>query len=280
MSKPLVSVIVLTYNHSAFLSDAIESICTQKTSFDFEILVGDDASTDSTQQILKTFETKYSNLLNITYRTQNIGVVPNFVDTLKKAKGKYIAFCEGDDYWIDENKLQKQVDFLQANNNFAICFHTAKIFDQNKQLLLEDNITNSQKSEYSLMDLMKGNFLHTPTVMLRNDFVLKANFTELPIGDWPLYITMLKDRKIKKMEDAMAVYRVHQNSVWSSKSQIHRLQKTIQTINYLLKNTSLDQSHRKVLIKTMKKFKRKVFKIKYPLKKTLKYFFKRYLMSS
>ncbi|WP_452600867.1 glycosyltransferase [Pontimicrobium sp. MEBiC06410] len=270
MSKPLVSIAVLTYNHQKFIAQAIDSFLAQETTFDFEIVIGDDASTDNTQEILKRYQEEYPNKFNIAYHKNNIGMVPNFVNVIKSCKGKYIAFCEGDDYMLDEKKLQTQVDFLEANNDYAICFHEAKIYDETEGKLIDDNITNTEKDDYSLDDFSKGNFMHTPTVMIRNDFTLPEKFNTLPIGDWPLYVTILKERKIKKLKKVMSVYRVHEKSSWSSKSEIFRWETSITVINYILDNIPLSDFQKEGLKRTKRKFKKKIFNSKYSIYKRLK----------
>ena len=263
MSFKLVSIAVLTYNHEKFIAQAVESFLSQKTKFDFEIVIGDDASTDNTQGILKEFQEKHPDKFNIVYHKNNIGMLPNFIDVINRCKGKYIAFCEGDDYWVNSDKLQIQTDFLESNDDYAICFHEAEIFDQSLNILKPDDITNSTKQDYDLDDLVKDNFMHTPTVMLRNDFSLPKDFNTLPIGDWPLYIFMLKSRKIRKLNKVMSVYRVHSNNSWSSKSFKYRLKKSINTINYILERADLETKQKEHLRTTLKSFKRKLFRSRY-----------------
>ena len=274
MIKPLVSIAVLTYNHEQFIAQAIDSFLAQETTFDFEIVIGDDASTDNTQKILKAFQEKNPNKFNITYHKKNIGMVPNFVNVINSCKGKYIAFCEGDDFMLDTKKLEIQASFLETNSDYAICFHEAKIYDQTKLELIDDNITSAAKEDYNLDDFSKGNFMHTPTVMIRNDFTLPEAFSTLPIGDWPLYVSVLKDRKIKKLNKVMSVYRVHEKSSWSSKSEVFRWKTSVTVINYILDNIALSDSQQKGLKRTKRKFKKKIFDSKYSLFLYLKKKFK------
>jgi len=236
MSQPTVSIAVLTYNHQSFLTQALDSFLMQKTDFEVEIVIGDDASTDSTAQILKNYKAKFPDQFRVTLHKENIGMLPNFISTLEACNGKYLAFCEGDDYWTDPLKLQKQVNFLEANPDYAICCHNVMIYDQPTKTLQEDEITNQTKHDFNRLDLVKGNFMHTPSVMLKNDFKLTNWFNQLPIGDWPLYLTQIKDRKIKKLDDKMAVYRVHKQSAWSSKNTLFKLQRTINTIQLIKSN--------------------------------------------
>lgn len=136
----LVSIICTTYNHEKYISYAIDGFLMQKTNFKYEILVNDDASTDNTAKILKEYQKKYPDLLKVIYQKENQyskGIIVTNI-LLEKAKGKYIAFCEGDDYWIDENKLQKQVDFLEKNKNYSAVVHNTLVVNEfNKEFIGE-----------------------------------------------------------------------------------------------------------------------------------------------
>ena len=261
MKSPMVSIVVLTYNHENYIHQAIESILKQQTTFDFEIVIGDDASTDDTVHILKKLELENPEVLKITFHSTNIGMIPNFVDTINNCRGKYIAFCEGDDYWTDSEKLQIQIDFLENNHQYGICFHDANIYDESSKTLEPDSIANSEKEEYDLHDLAKGNFMHTPTVVIKNDFSLPETFTTLPIGDWPLYMLMLNNRKIKRFNRVMAVYRIHDKSSWSSKSIAFRYEKTLFTIKFLLTSMELDNIQKSTLEGAAKHYTKKLYKL-------------------
>lgn len=270
MNTPLVSIAVLTYNHERFIIQALESFLRQQTTFDFEIVIGDDASTDGTKNILKKFENEYPEKFCVTIQDSNIGMIPNFINTIQRCRGKYIAFCEGDDFWIESDKLQVQVDFLESNPNYGICFHDAQIYDDTLQMLKPDDITKSDKTDYDLDDLVIENFMHTPTVVLRNDFKLPEDFVTLPIGDWPLYLLMLNQRKIKKIKRVMAVYRVHNQSAWSSKSMIYRLDKTIFTLKYILKRVDLTPSQRTSLEHSLKQYTKSFIRLNSSLLERIK----------
>lgn len=252
---PLVSIAVLSYNHEKFIEQAIASFLMQNTTFDFEIVIGDDASKDRTPQLLGSYQERHPDIFKIRYHDSNIGMIRNFIETLNNCRGKYIAFCEGDDYWIDPNKLQTQVDYLERHTAVGICFHDAKIFDENSQTHIPDAITNTTKTTFDLSDLVKGNFMHTPTVMLRNNFELPAWFNAMPIGDWPLYLFQIKDQKIHKLSGAMAAYRVHSASAWSSKTEIYKLSRTIKVMELILKHIPLSEAQKKIISGQMQRHK-------------------------
>lgn len=275
MNNPLVSIAVLTYNHEKFIQQAIDSFLTQKTNFDFEIIIGDDASLDHTQDILSKYQKEHPSKFKITYHSENIGMIPNFIQTIENCSGKYIAFCEGDDYWLDETKLQKQVDFLEKNEEFSICFHEAKIFDEESQVLKDDFITINDKSIYDISDLVKGNFMHTPSVMIRNNFTLPKWFYDLPIGDWPLYLFQVKDKKIKKLDNAMAAYRIHNQSAWSSKKSLYKISRTITVMDIISKHIPLSNQDKSILENQMNIYIKDKNRLEKSFYRRLKNFFRK-----
>ncbi len=128
----LVSVICITYNHENFIAQALDSILSQETNFEFEVLVGNDTSSDRTGEIINEFVKKHKNIVFLN-REINLGANKNFIELAKLVKGKYVAICEGDDYWTDTGKLQAQVDFMENNPEYTICFHPVKIiYEDNK----------------------------------------------------------------------------------------------------------------------------------------------------
>lgn len=122
MNDIKVSVVMITYNHEKFIKEALESVFSQKTNFQYEIIISNDCSTDNTDEVIKKIidKNENGNLINYTNHKNNKGMIPNFLWSIQQAKGKYIALCEGDDYWTDPYKLQKQVDFLEANPDYSI----------------------------------------------------------------------------------------------------------------------------------------------------------------
>ncbi|MDF1549683.1 MAG: glycosyltransferase, partial [Bacteroidales bacterium] len=125
------SVCMITYNHEKYIGQAIEGVLMQKTNFDIELLIGEDFSNDNTRNICMGYKNKYPDKIKLLLREKNIGMMRNFIQTLNTCKGKYIALCDGDDYWTDPLKLQKQVDFLEANPEYALCYHRVNILTHN-----------------------------------------------------------------------------------------------------------------------------------------------------
>ena len=232
-NKPLLSVCLITYNHEKFIEQAIESVLMQKINFNWEFIIADDYSTDNTRAIIKKYADKYPNLIKLILQEKNVGAARNWLDLIYSPIGKYTAFFEGDDYWTDPYKLQKQVDFLEANDDYVICFH--KVMIRNGEELVEDFITHVPKGKdsFTIMDLAKGNFIHTPSVVFRNNLIkLPEWFLESPIGDYPLYMLLSFHGKIKLLEDTMAVYR-YNVGVWSGMDRMPMLLKWFKMLNLL-----------------------------------------------
>ncbi len=222
MKEPLVTIACISYNHSQYIRDAIEGFLMQKTNFPVEIRIFDDASTDGTQEIIKEYAKNHANIITF-LMTENQWSKGKYglIDWIfPSAKGKYIALCEGDDYWIDPYKLQKQVDFLEENSDYVICFHKVLILKNKK--FKKDYITKVPDETTTLEDLIRfGNFIHTPSVLFRNDLIDKFShyFRNCIIGDYPLYVLLTRYGKIKYINEVMAVYRIHDGGYWSNRNK-------------------------------------------------------------
>ncbi|MCD4681358.1 MAG: glycosyltransferase, partial [Bacteroidales bacterium] len=222
-NKPLVSVIVVTYQHVNFIKDCIDGILMQKTDFPFEILLGEDASTDGTREVCITYAEKYPDKIRLFlhHRENNMKIngMPtgrfNLMYNLLAARGKYIALCEGDDYWKDPLKLQKQVDFLESNCGYSMCFHEAMTIWANGDSEKFNKI--NKDTVFEITDLTQKNFISTASCVFRRNFNdLPEWYKELNAGDWGLHFYNATFGKIYYMSDCMSVYRQHSKSIWSS----------------------------------------------------------------
>ena len=211
MTNITVSVFMLTYNQEQFIAQTIESIVMQKTNFKYQLVIGEDCSTDATYSICKSFEEQYPDKIKLLpSQSKNIGLINNYVRTIKECNGKYIAICDGDDYWIDENKLQKQVDFLEANLDYSIVYTGFnKLYPDGT---LKKAVLSFTNQESSFTDLIYNNYIPSVTVLFRNnkDFSkLPTWITNFPFGDWPTYLWLIKDEgKIYFLDEVTAVYRM------------------------------------------------------------------------
>jgi len=246
-----VSVSIVTFNHEKFIAQAIDSVLMQKTDFDYEIIIGEDESEDNTRTIVKDYKSRYQDKIRLFLNNRKkliyINGRPtgrlNLINNLRHAQGEYVALLEGDDYWTDPYKLQKQVDFLDSNPDFSICFHNAYRLNEldECQLMLGSYLcTENQKTVSNLEDIMTNNFIPTLTVMYRNK--LFDDFPEwylhVPFGDWPLHILNAQFGKIGYLNETMAVYRMHPGgataSIFGNKEKyIKHISEIIQTYEIL-----------------------------------------------
>jgi glycosyltransferase involved in cell wall biosynthesis len=230
------SVLMITYNHERFIAQALESVLAQKVNFDYEIVVGEDCSIDSTRHILSNFQRQYPTRIVLLSRDHNLGVTRNLQDTLAACHGQYVAFLEGDDYWIHNDKLQRQADFLDAHPECAICCHRAQYLDEMNHT--DAGIFPSLSAGvYTIDDLLKRNFVMTCTAMLRRDWIgsLPSWFCEMRLGDWPLFALVARHGNIWLLDEIAAVYRVHAGGVWTSRSQASQFRETIRMLRALSK---------------------------------------------
>ena len=209
-----VSVITITYNQELYVRETLESICKQNTNFKFEVIVADDCSTDKTPMIIKEYADKYPDIIKPIFRKINLGAWKNFRDALKKLKGKYIALCEGDDYWNDPKKLQLQVDFLEKHPDCSLCFHPVKVFFQNGEETESIFPIGADKMKFNLEELLKNNFIQTNSVMYRNQRSYDNLANDVMPGDWYLHLYHAQFGKIGFIHKTMSTYRRHGGGIW------------------------------------------------------------------
>lgn len=211
------SICCITYNHEKFIKETLDGFLKQKTDFIFEVLIIDDGSTDKNSEIIKAYESAYPDIIKATYNPYNIGAEKSFVNILSQVRSKYVALCDGDDYWIDEHKLQKQVDFLENNKDYSICFHPVLVTgDENHG---SDYIFPKDKdnSKFNLENLVEANFIQTNSVVYKWSFDknIKQFFPDdiLP-GDWYLHLLHANTGKIGFLNEVMSIYRKHNAGIW------------------------------------------------------------------
>jgi len=218
------SVMIITYNHERFIAQAVESVLAQKVAFDYNIVIGEDSSTDDTRSIVSDFHRRYPNRIVPLFRNRNLGAMRNLRDTLAACTGEYVALLEGDDYWTNDHKLQKQVDFLDAHPESAMCCHRVRFLDETGRT--DDNIFPSVPAgSYTIQDLLTENFVMTCSTVLRRSLIglLPRWFVRLKLGDWPLFALVARHGNIELMDETMARYRVHAGGIWTSLSRLTRM---------------------------------------------------------
>jgi len=213
-----VSVWITTYNHENYIAQAIESVLSQKTDFSFEIIIAEDYSTDDTRSIVKSYHTKYPEKIKLYLSKKNTGCNPIFYATYHLCTGKYVAWLDGDDFWTDQFKLQKQVDILEKHPQLMFCFHQVTLLDEidyNLRLSADPNINpdNTWDMHHFIHDI---NPINTPSFVCRNiNAQLPPWFFKLPLPDIGFYFLLLKYGKGYYLEDNMAIYRIHNSGAWS-----------------------------------------------------------------
>ena len=233
-----VSICTLTFNHGQYIAQALEGFLEQKTNFAFEIIINDDASTDNTVQIIRDYQQnkKGGERIRLYTNDNNIGMMRNSLNALKRCSGDYVALCEGDDYWNNPNKLQAQSDFLEANTDYSICFHPALELKETGECTLSNPEFGGTNKTFTIEDLALGNFIHTPTVMFRNGLLKEypSWYLNCSVGDYPLYMLLARHGKIMFSPEAMSIYRVHNSSVWSSLGDVQKREKWIGVLQALI----------------------------------------------
>lgn len=203
---PLLSVALITYNQEQFIRECIEGMVMQTTDFPFEIVISDDCSTDITRDICIEYQQKYPNLIRLDFPDKNLGMMGNWIHTINSCRGKYIAICEGDDYWTDAQKLQKQVGFMEANPDYTMCAHAAYTlmcgqFDESKL----------DKSTLTLEDIIMQDWgIMTASILFRKaSLEIPEWYKYIKNGDYGLQLLLALKGNIGYLQDNMCVYRQH-----------------------------------------------------------------------
>ncbi|MFA0037468.1 glycosyltransferase family 2 protein [Vibrio chagasii] len=283
VTNPLVSVLVVAYNHENYIVECLESILAQKTNFPFEILLGEDDSNDRTREICIEYANKYPSIIRlflhdrrntITFNGRATGRF-NWVYSLNQANGCFLALCDGDDYWTSPYKLQQQVDTLQASPTFSGCAHNTLVFNESSSKFAEQPIVGAvEKTIFTIDDFVRGEiYFHTSSMLYRLSRIKKCvfDFYSESFGDWFLCTKVSELGPIKYLDNTMSVYRIHESGVWSELDEFEKLSKNLSSIisyNRVLKfkyevsylslfvRVSLDKFklHEKELLELIKRF--------------------------
>lgn len=221
MKKPVLTVCLITYNHAKYIRQALDSILEQQTNFAWELVIADDCSTDGTRDILREYQAKNSERIRLVLQKTNIGPEKNWLELLSQAKTEYVLYGEGDDYFTDPTKLQRQVDFLQSHKDFSVCFHPVKvIYDDGSRPdeLFPHPEQRLGKKVLEFKDLLARNFMQTNSVMYRWRFsredVQKVFPKGIVPGDWFLHLLHAQKGKIGFIDRPMSAYRRHPGGIW------------------------------------------------------------------
>jgi len=206
----LVSINCITYNHEKYIADALESFLNQRTDFEYEIIIGEDCSTDNTREIIKEFMKKYPGKIILITSEKNVGMMENERRIYEASHGKYIAECEGDDFWIDPYKLQKQINYMEKNQDCTLCFHNAHEVNANRNIIGNMIPKCIENKSYDCGEIATLGFIPTASRVY-----LKETMENLPgwyktavVGDLPSQLIITSKGYAYYMKDIMCAYRV------------------------------------------------------------------------
>lgn len=213
-----VSIALITYNQERFIEQAIESVLNQKTDFDYEIIIGEDSSDDDTRKIVLEYQREYPDIIRVLLQEENIGGVANDILVHKACTGQYIAPLEGDDFWISQDKLQRQVDFLDEHLQYPACFHAVEEF-------YDDDIGNSSISpvpnfrrDLYQEDLLAGTVISVCAIMYRSSVIdesFLARYACSVVGDYEFYILLSENGPVGYIDGILSAYRMHEGGIYT-----------------------------------------------------------------
>jgi len=212
----MVSVCMITYNHEKYISQAIEGVLMQKTKYPIQLIIGEDCSTDSTRMICEEYAKNNQEIICLLPSDKNLGMMSNFIRTLDACDGKYIAFCEGDDYWIDPRKLQKQYDCLTLHKDCVMCFHDLIIFNDDKSLPLRYYVGKKDKNKFNIIDIIRREpVIHLNTLFFQKDYLcpIPDKLSKYRAGDYILRMLLALRGSAYYDESVMSVYRRNEKSI-------------------------------------------------------------------
>lgn len=228
--KIIVSICCITYNHATYIKDTLDGFVAQVTNFSIEVLIYDDASTDATADIIREYQAKHPEIIKPIYQKENqyskgVKISPKY--NWPRARGKYIAMCEGDDYWTDPFKLQKQVDFLEANPEYGLVSGDVVLIDENGDLIPDNTMVLKQREKrkptIDFFDLLEANLVNTLTVCVRAHLIKELgervrNENLWFVFDYWFWLHVVIKSKIRVFDEKLAAYRVHERGVSRGKS--------------------------------------------------------------
>jgi glycosyltransferase involved in cell wall biosynthesis len=239
----LVTVCIITYNQVDYVVQAIESVLMQETNFPFNVVIADDCSKDGTAEIVRSYAIRNPGKLTAILQNPNVGAGSNYDMLIRHARGKYIAYLEGDDYWTDTSKLQLQIDVLESQADIVSCFsNVLELFDEDESHP-QNHLQNGcwPKTRIGFRQIIHRNYIQTCSVVFRNHLVspLPEWLIKLKVGDWPLHVLLSQFGDFYYIHRPMAAHRNHSSGLWSRKSKLARIEATIEAYHAIARNTPL-----------------------------------------
>lgn len=284
----MVSIECTSYNHENYIAEALDSMLMQKTDFAFEILIHDDASTDRTAEIIKSYEQQYPDIVKPIYQTENQyskGVLVELFN-LKRARGKYLAICEGDDYWTDPEKLQKQVDYMEVHPECSMCVHAAERVSAVTKKTVSTMRPSHKEKNYSVEEVIEGggDLFATNSIMYSRKRIpeMPEYYLNATIGDYPLVICGALNGTVYYMDQNMSAYRVEVKGSWTDVqvADLAQKQKHLQDVADLLDdiNAYTDFKYDSVISRTKKRDRFYILLKQMKIKETLKRGYRQFYM--
>jgi glycosyltransferase involved in cell wall biosynthesis len=248
-SRIKVSVAIITYNHEQFIAKALDGILMQKVDFHYEVIIGEDCSTDNTRRIILDYHERNPGKFRLLLHETNLGPHGNAARVHQACTGQYVAQLEGDDYWTSPHKLQKQVDFLDSHPECAICFHNAMILYKDGRRDSRNYCRDDQKEFSTVEDLLLSDFIPTCSIMLRRGLLndVPGWVSSVINGDWAFLILNAQHGKIGYINEVMAAFMSHPGGIWSrlTKDEVDR--RIIEFYEALHLNAPLGLDHKKMV---------------------------------
>lgn len=281
MADPILTVYCLAYNHGKYIRKTLEGFVNQKTEYKYKVVVHDDASTDDTAQIIKEYADKFPDIIFPIFQTvnqysQGISIMQNFI--LPRLEGKYIAICEGDDFWCDENKLQIQIEYMENNPDCALCVHNTEFINEDgtdKGRLFNRFMTDRDFSTDEIIKACGGGLFHLSSLVYRLEYrkSYPRSFAIKGVGDYPIGIYLSTKGRVHYIAKVMSKYRFMANGSWSKrvnsskKSKKAHLERMIEGINSIDEATeykyhkSFVFAKRKFWFNSLNKYKKIIYAI-------------------
>lgn len=213
-----VAICMLTYNHENYIEQAIQGVLMQRCNFNYLLVIGDDASKDNTVSIAKKYALNHPGKISVFDHKENIGMMSNFIFVLEKCQAEFVAICEGDDYWTDPYKLQKQVDFLQSHPKYAIAAHNCYMYFEDTKESVPFH-QKQVKETLTIRDFIFGNYINTLSILYRKKFETTPQWMlQSKLGDWPLILILTQQGPVHFDNTIQGVYRIHATGVHQNAS--------------------------------------------------------------
>lgn len=238
-SNPKVSVAICCYNHEPYIETAILSALRQETEFPFEVIVGDDCSTDGSREIIKRLREEHGDRLLLIKTDHNMGGRENFLNIFRACRGEYVANLDGDDYWLDHSKLKAQVDLMESDSGLSMCCHPAIWCDEQGHFIGRTrNRPRHRIRSFGFKDMIEENFAPSCSILFRRELfrgfpAWMPDYPAVP-GDWIMTLGLSRQGEIGYLKAHMAAYRIHNRGTWSSEDNLRRLKAISRVCSNLL----------------------------------------------